>query len=108
MTGIINTQAKMNDKLQMVGYVKGEIMTDCVIGNKGDILHAHEFHFSSAEEIAGQQIFNCVKMRNNISYQAGFYSENIAASYLHIHFAGCPQAAAKFLQCCKNYPGGNQ
>ncbi|MBR1858797.1 MAG: cobyrinate a,c-diamide synthase [Selenomonadaceae bacterium] len=107
MVGVINKSAKMNNKLQMVGYVKAELAADCVLGNKGDIFHAHEFHFSNEiNVINGQQIFNCVKISNNKSYSAGFFNENVIASYLHIHFAGCIDAAKHFVDACQKYGRG--
>ncbi|MBR2179751.1 MAG: cobyrinate a,c-diamide synthase [Selenomonadaceae bacterium] len=103
MAGIIDNSAKMNDKLQMVGYVEAELLNDCILGKAGDIFHAHEFHFSNEVNINGQNAFNCVRIRNNSNYHAGFVSDNIVASYLHIHFAGCVEAARHFVESCQNY-----
>ena len=103
MTGIIDNVAKMNDKLQMVGYIEAKLAADCILGKAGDIFHAHEFHFSNIIDNDEQKIFECVKMRNNEKYFAGFYIDNIVASYLHIHFAGCVEAAKQFVKNCKIY-----
>ena len=103
MVGVIDNSAKMNDKLQMVGYVEASLTSDCIIGKAGDKLHAHEFHFSNELNNNGQSAFNCVRIRNNKNYCAGFVSDNIVASYLHIHFAGCIEAAKNFVENCKNY-----
>lgn len=103
MCGVIPARAAMTDKLQTVGYVEAEILCDCVIGTAGEKLHAHEFHFSTAETPAEQSIFNCKRMRTGKTYRAGFAAKNIVASYLHIHFAGCPNAAETFLNACKSY-----
>ncbi len=103
MVGVIDNSAKMNDKLQMVGYVDASLVNDCILGSSGDKFHAHEFHFSSEVNNNGQNAFECVKVRNNTKYFAGFISENILASYLHIHFAGCVGAAKNFIESCKDY-----
>ena len=81
MLGVIDNSAKMNDKLQMVGYVEAELMKDCIIGKVGDRVHAHEFHFSNELNNNGQSAFNCVRIRNNNSYRAGFVSDNIVSSH---------------------------
>ena len=103
MLGVINNSAKMNTRLQMVGYVKAELLSDCILGKTGDVFHAHEFHFSNELNDNRQSAFRCVKVRNNERYFAGFVSNNIVASYLHIHFVGCIEAANNFVESCKNY-----
>ena len=97
MVGAINNSAKMNNKLQMVGYVEAKLINDCILGKAGDVFHAHEFHFSNELNNNGQSAFKCVKMRNDEKYFAGFVNDNIVASYLHIHFAGCVEAAKHFM-----------
>ena len=102
MCGAIDGVATMTKKLQTVGYVKAEILSDCAIGHAGEKIRAHEFHFSTAE-ISGEKIFRCVKMRTGKEYFAGVSKKNLVASYLHIHFAGCPTVAKNFVNACKNF-----
>jgi len=102
MCGAIDGSATMTNRLQMVGYVEAEILSDCVLGSAGDILHAHEFHFSTAQT-SDTKIFRCRRLRTGSEYFAGVCKKNIVASYLHIHFAGCPNAASNFIQACKNF-----
>ena len=66
-------------------------------------MHAHEVHFSTAEIFEDKNIFSCKRMRTGKIYRAGFFDKNIVASYLHIHFAGCTNAAENFIAACKNY-----
>ena len=103
MCGVIDGAAIMTNKLQTVGYVEAEILSDCAIGKAGDKLHAHEFHFSKELETSGDKIFKCKRMRTGKEYFAGVAKKNIVASYLHIHFAGCPDAAKIFVDACKNF-----
>ena len=86
MCGVIPNQAVMTDKLQMVGYVDATITKDCIIGKRGDKIHAHEFHFSKALNSTGKEIFNCEKLRTGEKYFAGYADKNIVASYLHMSF----------------------
>ena len=100
MCGVIDGVATMTGKLQMVGYVDAEILRDCVIGRIGDKIHAHEFHFSTAE-ISAAEIFRCTRLRTGKEYLAGAVIKNVVASYLHIHLAGCPNVAKNFFDACK-------
>ena len=95
----------MTNKLQTVGYVEAEILSDCVIGKAGDKIRAHEFHFSKEVGNAGDRIFKCKRMRTGKEYFAGAITKNVVASYLHIHFAGCPNAAKNFVDACKKFGG---
>ena len=105
MCGVLDGSATMTNKLQTVGYVEAEILNDCVIGKAGDKIRAHEFHFSKELETSGEKIFKCKRMRTGKEYLAGMAKKNIVASYLHIHFAGCPNAAKNFFDACKDFGG---
>ncbi|MCR5440460.1 MAG: cobyrinate a,c-diamide synthase [Selenomonas sp.] len=101
MTGVFSGQAVMTKKLQMVGYVEAVLMGDSLLGSKGTKLHGHEFHFSveqAAED--GKRPFCFTKLRNNQTYGAGRQCKNALGSYLHLHFAGCPEAAKSFVEKC--------
>ena len=104
MCGIISSRAAMTKKLQMVGYVAASLTENCIIGSVGDKIQAHEFHFSVEEEnLHGEKIFACEKLRTGEKYFAGWANKNIVASYLHLHFVGCPKVAENFVEACKNF-----
>ena len=102
MCGVIDGVAKMTNKLQTVGYVEAEIIRDCVLGCAGEKFWAHEFHFSTADTDE-EKIFNCTRLRTGQKYFAGVVKDNLVASYLHLHFAGCPKLAKNFVDTCKNF-----
>ena len=107
MAGVIPGSCRMNEKLQTVGYVKAQMRQNTLLGMKSSVLRGHEFHFSSY--IAPTDLpeypwaFTFTKNRNNQQYAAGYASERILGSYLHLHFAGCPQAGAAFIENCRAY-----
>lgn len=105
MCGVLDGSATMTNKLQTVGYVEAEILSDCVLGKAGDKIRAHEFHFSTELGTSGDKIFKCRRMRTGKEYFAGAVKKNVVASYLHIHFAGCPNAAKNFIDACKKFGG---
>lgn len=105
MAGIIPATAKMNKKLQTVGYVKAKNLHDNILGEKGCVYHGHEFHFSTQSEEAQDfpWAFEFVKMRNNAEYKAGYAKDNILGSYLHLHFLGSKKAADCLLEKAREY-----
>ena len=105
MAGVFAGQAVMKEKLQMVGYVEAELQQDSLLGKAGLKLKGHEFHFST-EKIPvnpAEAPFVFRKLRNNREYPAGQQVNHALGSYLHLHFAGCPEAAASFIQQCVVY-----
>lgn len=102
MCGVLDGVAKMTNKLQTVGYVEAEILRDCVLGKVGEKFWAHEFHFSTAET-SEEKIFRCTRLRTGEEYFAGTVKKNLVASYLHLHFAGCPELAKNFVRQCLEF-----
>ena len=103
MCGVLDGSSTMTGKLQTVGYVAAELLDNCILGNAGDKLHAHEFHFSKEISMGNERIFNCTRMRTGKQFPAGAAKKNVVASYLHVHFAGCPLLAANFTTAAKNF-----
>lgn len=104
MTGVIPMSCKMYDSLRTVGYVTAKALNSNVIALKGEELRGHEFHFSGIEE--NEYIppaFEFTKNRTQERYTAGYAYNNILGSYLHLHFAGFPKAAERFVDLCAKY-----
>lgn len=104
MAGVIPMRCSMNDTLRTVGYVSAKALSDNIIAAAGATLRGHEFHFSSAEEDGpGSPAFEFTKNRSGEKYKAGYAYKNILGSYLHIHFSGFQEAAARFVEKCAEY-----
>lgn len=101
MAGVFPGQAVMTSRLQMVGYVTAEMQQDTILGRSGDRLQGHEFHFSAEEGEPDSRPFRFTRLRNGVQYEAGQTVKNVLGSYLHLHFAGCPEAAEAFVRCCQ-------
>ena len=103
MAGVFPGRAVMTGRLQMVGYVTAELQQDTVIGRRGAHIKGHEFHFSMEEGERENRPFCFTKLRNGKQYKAGQTVKNALGSYLHLHFAGCPEAAENFVSCCRKW-----
>ena len=102
MVGLFPCRAAMTSKLQTVGYIEACLLEDTVLGAKGSVLHGHEFHFSVEEEQAAdeERPFEFTRLRNGRTYLAGHKLGQTLGSYLHLHFAGCPEQARSFVGAC--------
>ena len=103
MLGLIPAYCAMHDRLQTVGYVTGESLSDNILGVKGSVLRGHEFHFSSMTPLIEDDnnfnyAFKFTRLRTGKSYPGGYVSKNILASYLHLNFRGNEQAAKYFIE----------
>jgi cobyrinic acid a,c-diamide synthase len=107
MAGLIPQVCRMEKKLQTVGYVEATALADNVFCAAGETLRGHEFHFSSmtadGSGEAATPAFQFRKNRTGVEYPAGFVDGNVLASYLHIHFAGNPAAARRFVNRCAEH-----
>ncbi len=107
MTGLIPASCRMNERLQTVGYVEATLLRGTILGARGTVVRAHEFHFSSADSEASDSLaWQVEKKSSGARYRAGYTSSNILASYLHIHFAGNPQLARNFVDACARFSEG--
>lgn len=108
MVGLIPAVCQMHDKLQTVGYIEAEALNDSILCRKGTTIHGHEFHFSSMSidenlENIFPWAFKFTKLRTGKMYYGGYATDNILASYLHLHFAGNINLAKQFIEKCYNY-----
>ncbi|GAB6137038.1 cobyrinate a,c-diamide synthase [Halanaerobaculum tunisiense] len=107
MVGVVPAQIKMTDNLQAMGYVEAKAITDNILLQQGAEVRGHEFHYSKLINLADN---------NNYSYylyggkgkdgrSEGVISDNLLASYVHLHFGSQPRLIDRFLENCQEYKG---
>ena len=106
MTGLIDADAVMTDRLQRFGYVNATSLCDNLLLRKGEEIRAHEFHYSklTVAETERTNGFSVERASGRGgAWIDGFAKNNeqdvprLLATYLHINFFSCPQAAARLL-----------
>ena len=107
MVDLIPESCRMEKTLQTVGYVEAKALRDNLLCKEGESLRGHEFHFSRmvAENkmLENQRAFQFVKNRTGAHSTGGYAHKDLLASYLHMHFAGNPAAALRFVDKCADY-----
>ena len=98
ISSIIPAKSFMTDKLERFGYIEIQLKEDCILGKKGELLKAHEFHksFSSME---GERIFNIKKVKGSGNWECGYKYKNLLAVYPHINFLGNMEAFHYLMNC---------
>ena len=99
MCGVLDVRAMMTEKLTL-GYRTAVAMADSALTRAGDTVHGHEFHRTAAVPAHGER----PAWRLSPGGPEGHVAGAVTASYLHTHWAGYPQAAARFAAACRSVP----
>ncbi len=98
MCGVLPGIVEMTDRLQHFGYTTVTCRADTVLARKGDSARGHEFHYSRWEGPAELTAYDAVKRKGKGTRLEGFTRGNLLASYVHLHFSGCPDWARRFVE----------
>ncbi len=105
MSGCFDFKVQMSKKLRSLGYREITLTQDTIIGNKGDVLRGHEFHYSSlkkSQTIVDNVYHVASRAGQDISLK-GYQINNTLGSYLHIHFGSNVNCAKKLVATCLTY-----
>ncbi len=85
-----------------LGYREIVFDRDTLLGHKGMKIKGHEFHYSYRKDNNGIDTLPFVisPRKGGKARTVGVCTENILASYIHIHFLSCPEAAGYFVESC--------
>lgn len=87
MAGIFKGSSEMTSKLQRFGYIDIILNEDCLIGRKGQLLTAHEFH-KSITKIDCKPLYSIKKTMGEKAWSCGYVYKNVVGGYPHINFLG--------------------
>ncbi|MEE4541429.1 cobyrinate a,c-diamide synthase [Streptomyces sp. V4-01] len=97
MCGVLDATATMTDRLTL-GYRQAVALGDGVLAAPGTRLRGHEFHRTAVDPACGPEPawgFTQPAVRRE-----GFVQGQVHASYLHVHWAGEPSLARRFVERC--------
>jgi cobyrinic acid a,c-diamide synthase len=106
MAGIFPAQARMLPRRKALGYREVTFTGDAPLGPAGMTVRGHEFHYSEME--MPPSVPRCYRLgrRGGEDLAAeGYRLHNVLGSYVHLHFAGNPQAAWNFVEFCRQRKG---
>ena len=86
----------LSQRRTALGYVQFQALRDTLLSRAGEQLRGHEFHWSRLAE--GQEHANAYQIVEPTPRIEGFSSENVLASYIHLHFGASPHLAASLVQ----------
>lgn len=104
MAGVFPATIGMNNKLSRLGYREATLTQDCMLGECGDRLYGHEFHYSAIKEIdpGVATVFELQDGRKE-----GYVIHNVLGGYLHLHFGQSEKGIESFYKFLQKGKGGN-
>ncbi|WP_411069924.1 cobyrinate a,c-diamide synthase [Streptomyces sp. cmx-4-25] len=94
MCGVLDADARMSERLTL-GYRDAVAVSDSVLAPTGARMRGHEFHRTVIEPGAGERA--AWGLRQPERRVEGFVRGGVHASYVHTHWAGAPEVAARFV-----------
>ncbi|MFI0985466.1 cobyrinate a,c-diamide synthase [Streptomyces exfoliatus] len=101
MCGVLDADARMSERLTL-GYRDAVAVSDSVLAPAGTRMRGHEFHRTVIEPGAGAEA--AWGLRQPERRLEGFVQGGVHASYVHTHWAGAPEVAARFVERCAGGP----
>ncbi|MEU8518366.1 cobyrinate a,c-diamide synthase [Streptomyces sp. NPDC048577] len=98
MCGVLDADARMSERLTL-GYRDAVAVSDSPLAATGARMRGHEFHRTVIEPGAGARA--AWGLRQPERRLEGFVRQGVHASYVHTHWAGAPEAAARFVAHCR-------
>ena len=102
MAGALPGTVIMTKKLQALGYVQAEVVSENPVVRQGRIIRGHEFHYSRMD-VDGDARFSYRLQRGKGICEGwdGLVEHNTLGCYLHTHFYSYP--VDRFIESCKAY-----
>ena len=106
MLGLFPFQARMHDRLRALGYREVTVRQATLLGPAGTVIRGHEFHYSAIVDLPSDvaRVYSLQDRHFGPTTLEGYTVHNVLASYIHLHFGSCPQAAEYFVRFCQNNP----
>jgi cobyrinic acid a,c-diamide synthase len=105
MAGVLPVATRMLARRKALGYVEASPERDSLFAAAGETMRGHEFHYS--EVAPGEEggpwrpAYRVSRRRDATERPEGFECGRVLASYVHLHFASHPGAAARLVRACQ-------
>ncbi|MBF0329530.1 MAG: cobyrinate a,c-diamide synthase [Nitrospirae bacterium] len=102
MAGVFDFKTCMTKSRAHLGYRQVSLKKDCILGNSGEILRGHEFHYSSVAGFPKTDTLYAIKDSAEYTLaDEGYSVGNALASYVHIHFGSNKNISRSFVEFIK-------
>ena len=107
MAGVLPFGTRMLPRRKALGYTEVLLRERCLLGERDLVIRGHEFHYSEiVEEDADPAMTLAYRIRGRKFVNdrpEGYQVGSALASYVHLHWGSAPEAAASFVERCREY-----
>lgn len=110
MAGLLPFGVRMLTRRKALGYTEVKLTGRCLLGDPGEVLRGHEFHYSEivAEPGEGEapglaRVYELAKRKGGAARREGYASGSVLASYIHLHWGSAPEAPCRFVRECRAF-----
>lgn len=104
MTGTLNGRAYRTEKLCRFGYVELESKRAGILGEAGQCIKGHEFHYWDCTE--NGEAFQAKKPTGATAYPCMVHTNTLAAGFPHLYYYSNPSMLWQFLSGCAGFRAG--
>jgi cobyrinic acid a,c-diamide synthase len=106
MVGLLPTIVRMRPRKLALGYTEVLFTSDTPLGPAGRVARGHEFHYSTLDAVP-QSVARAWRLqaRRGEGRAEGFLVGRTLMSYVHVHFASCPEIPGGFVEACVDARG---
>ncbi|MGG6237780.1 cobyrinate a,c-diamide synthase, partial [Nodosilinea sp. AN01ver1] len=103
MVGLLPTTVRMTPRLTL-GYRQAMVQQPSFLLAQGQSVWGHEFHRSQTETEPDYPVYQLKRYGAEQPHAVEGWSLNqVQASYLHLHWGGCPEVAQALVAACIRY-----
>lgn len=100
MLGLVRGKAIMASQLRALGYVEVVTRDASPLGPAGTRFRGHQFRYSHLEEAAAPDRYDMTIARSGAHQAEGYGAGPVLGSYVHAHWAECPEIPRQLVECC--------
>jgi cobyrinic acid a,c-diamide synthase len=101
MVGLFDAEARMAHERKALGYVELETTRPTPLGPTGTRLRGHQFRYSElVGELPATTAYRARMRRGGASFEEGYVTQRVLASYVHAHWGATPGVARAFVESC--------
>ena len=103
MVGLFPFTVRMLPRLKALGYREIVLNSRCPLGEMGERVRGHEFHYSEIIKETGSvtEVYDISARSKLVARHEGYLYRNVLASYVHLHFGSNPDIAKNFVCFCE-------
>jgi cobyrinic acid a,c-diamide synthase len=83
MLGLLGLEVSFAVRKLQLGYRRAELLADCVLGRRGEIVAGHEFHYSTILAETGEKLFKVADAEGTQLAGTGLRQGKVTGSFFH-------------------------